>query len=145
MTNSSIKPPVWFWIISVFALLWNAMGVNKYLQQAYRTDDFKAIYNTPELLEIVDNSPAWVTAAFAIAVFAGVLGCIALLLRKSWAKSLFILSLIGIVVQMTYNLFISKAIEVEGYGAIIIAIVVMLFGLFLLWFSKKSIAKGWIS
>ncbi len=145
MTNSTIKPPVWFWFISAFALFWNAMGVNQYLQQAYQTESFKETYNTPELLEIVNNTPAWVIAAFAIAVFAGVLGSIALLLRKSWARPLFLLSLIAIVVQMVYNIFISKAMEVYGPGAVIMPIVVMLFGIFLLWFSKKSIAKGWIS
>ena len=145
MTNSSIKPPVWFWVISVIALLWNLVGVNQYLQQAYQTDSFKKVYNTPELIEMVNSAPAWVTAAFAIAVFAGALGCIALILRKKWAKSLFVLSLIGIVVQMIYNLFMSKAMEVYGPGAAIMPIMVMLFGLFLIWFSNKSIAKGWIS
>ncbi len=63
MTNSSIKPPVWFWVIGVIALLWNLMGVNMYLQQAYQTDSFKAMYtNTPELLEMVNSTPAWATA-----------------------------------------------------------------------------------
>ena len=96
-------------------------------------------------LDMIYSMPAWATAAFAIAVFAGALGCIALLLRKSWAKSLFVLSLIGIVVQMVYNLFMSKAMEVYGPGAAIMPIMVMLFGIFLIWFSKKSISKGWIS
>lgn len=146
MTNSSIKPPVWFWVIGVIALLWNLMGVNMYLQQAYQTDSFKAMYtDTPELLEMVNSTPAWATAAFAIAVFAAALGCISLLLRKSWAKNLFLLSLIGIVAQMIYNLFISKAIEVYGPGVALMPILVIVVGLFLLWYSKKAITKGWIS
>lgn len=145
MTNSSTKPPVWFWVIGIIALLWNLMGVNAYLQQAYQTDSFKAMYNTPELLELVNSTPAWATAAFAIAVFAGALGCIALLLRKSWAKPLFLLSLIGIVVQMIYNLFISKAMEVYGPGAALMPALVIVVGIFLVWYSKKSAVKGWIA
>lgn len=144
MTNSTTKPPVWFWIISVVALLWNLLGVNAYLQQAYQTDSFKAMYNA-EQLEMVNNTPAWATAAFAIAVFAGALGCLALLLRKSWAKPLLLLSFIGIVVQMVYNLFISKALEVYGPGAVIMPILVLLVGIFLIWYSKKAHANGWIS
>ncbi len=143
MTNSSTKPPVWFWVIGVIALLWNLMGVNAYLQQAYQTESFKAMY-TPEQLDLITNTPAWAIGAFAIAVFAGALGCIALLLRKSWAKPLFLLSLIGIVVQMIYNLFISKAMEVYGPGAVVMPILVMLVGLFLVWYSKRSVVKGWI-
>ena len=38
---STTKPSKAFWIISGVALLWNAMGVNQYLQQAYMTDAFK--------------------------------------------------------------------------------------------------------
>lgn len=144
MTNSSTKPPVWFWVIGIIALLWNLMGVNAYLQQAYQTEGFKAMY-TPEQLEMIANTPPWAIGAFAIAVFAGALGCIALLLRKSWAKSLFLLSLIGIVVQMVYNLFISKAMEVYGPGAVVMPILVIVIGIFLLWYSKRSIVKGWIS
>ena len=143
MTNSSTKPPVWFWVIGVIALLWNLMGVNAYLQQAYRTEAFTSMLTT-EQLDLVNSTPAWAIGAFAIAVFAGALGCIALLLRKSWAKSLFLLSLIGIIVQMIYNLFISKAMEVYGPGAVVMPILVMLVGIFLVWYSKRSIIKGWI-
>jgi hypothetical protein len=143
-TISKTKPPVWFWIISVIALLWNAMGVNAYIQQAYKTDSFKAMY-TEEQLDMIANTPAWATAAFAVAVFGGILGSLGLLLRKKWAKSLFILSLLGIIVQMTYNLFISKAMEVYGPGAVIMPILVLFVGVFLLWYSKKAIAKKWLA
>ncbi len=87
MTNSSTKPPIWFWVISVIALLWNLMGVNAYLQQAYQTESFQAMYDTPELLELVNSTPAWATAAFAIAVFAGALGCIVFTLKKKLGKT----------------------------------------------------------
>ena len=144
-TESSNKPPIWFWIVSVIALLWNSAGAYMYLQQAYNTEAHQAMYNTPELLEMVNSIPAWATAAFAIAVFGGVLGSIGLLLRKKWAKSIFVLSLIGIIVQMTYNVFISGAMEVYGPGAIAMPIMTLLFGIILVWFSKKGISKGWLS
>lgn len=143
-TISKTKPPVWFWIISVIALLWNAMGVNAYIQQAYKTDSFKAMY-TEEQLDMIANTPVWATAAFAVAVFGGILGSLGLLFRKKWAKSLFLLSLLGIIVQMTYNLFISKAMEVYGPGAVIMPILVLVVGVFLLWYSKKAIAKKWLA
>ena len=69
MTTSE-KPPVWFWVVSVTALLWNLVGVMNYLNQAF---------NQVALLEAMDQAqrtafegiPAWATAAFAIAVFSG--------------------------------------------------------------------------
>ncbi|MGG8496754.1 hypothetical protein ACQY1Q_10075 [Tenacibaculum sp. TC6] len=143
MTNSS-KPSTFFWIFGVIALLWNAMGVNAYLQQAYKTDAFKAMY-TEEQLEMVTNTPSWVMAAFALAVFGGFIGCILLLLRKKIALPIFLVSLVGIIIQMIYNLFISKSIEVYGPGAIIMPIMVLIIGFLLYFFTKKSISKGWLS
>lgn len=144
MTKSTNKPTTAFWIIAVVALIWNLMGVFAYLSQAYMTDE--AIAALPEAERaMAENYPAWATAAFAIAVFGGALGCILLLLRKKLANPIFIISLIGILVQMTYNLMISKAAEVYGPGGMIMPIMVILIGFFLVWYSKQSTAKGWLS
>ncbi|QMU65168.1 MAG: hypothetical protein GKR88_13280 [Flavobacteriaceae bacterium] len=130
--------------IGIIALIWNGIGVNAYIQQAYQTDSFKATY-TEEQLETIYNMPAWATAAFAIAVFGGFLGALLLLLKRKLATPIFILSFVGIIVQMIYNLFIAKAIEVYGPGAIVMLILVVLIGVFLIWYSKKATANGWLS
>ena len=77
------KPPVWFWIVSIVALIWNGLGVMAYLARAYATDEMIAALPPEQQAEFLAEHPAWYTAAFAIAVFAGVLGCLALLLRKN--------------------------------------------------------------
>lgn len=144
MTNSRTnKPPMWFWIVSVIALLWNGAGVYQYLQQAYNTESFRAMYNE-EQLSMIENTPSWAIAAFAIAVFGGFLGCLALLLRKKWARPLFLLSLIGIIVQMIYNFFVIDSMAIYGPGAVAMPIMVIVVGILLLWLSKKGIAKGWL-
>lgn len=144
MSNSINKPNAGFWVISIIGLIWNAMGANQYIQQTYQTDAFKAMY-TEEQLTMIQNSPSWAVGAFAIAVFGGLLGCIFLLLKKKLAKTLFLISLIGIIVQMIYNLFMTSALEVYGPGGIIMPIMILVIGVFLLWFSKNTIAKGWLS
>lgn len=138
------KPSTSFWVISILALLWNAMGVNAYLQQAYMTESFKAMYNE-EQLKMITEAPTWATAAFAIAVFGGFLGCVLLLLRKKLAKTVFIVSLIGILVQMFYNFFIIDSMAVYGPGALVMPIMVILFAVFLIWYSKYCIQKNWIA
>tara|TARA_B100000795_G_C22720086_1_gene407055 strand:+ start:310 stop:471 length:162 start_codon:yes stop_codon:yes gene_type:complete len=52
------------------------------------TDEAKALLTEAEKA-LYDNVPIWVTAAFAIAVFGGVLASIALLMRKQIAKLYF--------------------------------------------------------
>ena len=138
MTNSSNKPPIWFWIVSIIALVWNGMGVNAYLQQAYNTESYQEMYS-PEQLEIAANMPAFITGAFAIAVFAGALAAIGLLLRKSWSVKLWYLSLIAVIVQMGYIL-------INGYASsMVMTIMIVAFAFLFVWFARKSEANGWLS
>lgn len=140
---SNTKPPVWFWIIAVIALIWNAMGVMQYLGQAYSTESFKSQY-TAEQLEVISNTPSWAIAAFAIAVFTGFLGSVLLLLKKKFAYTLFLLSLLGIIVQLYHNLFVVKSVDIYGPAAGIMSGMILILGILLLLFSKFSIKKGWL-
>jgi len=142
MTNSINKPTPTFWVIGIAALVWNIMGVTAYLGQAYMTDEILGTFPESEQIYYT-NIPAWVTAAFAIAVFAGLIGCSALLLRKRWALPLFILSLVAVLIQFIYNFFIQNYMEVSASKAIM-PIVVIVIAVFLIWYSKKSQEKGWI-
>lgn len=137
MTNSSQKPPVWFWIIGVLALVWNAMGVNAYLQQAYNTESYREMY-TPEQLDIAANMPAWVTGAFAVAVFSGALASLLLLLKKKLAKPLFLLSLLAVLAQVGYTI-------IKGYtDSMVMAIIVIVAAVLLYLFAKHATKKSWI-
>ncbi|MBT8235166.1 MAG: hypothetical protein KJO04_03150 [Bacteroidia bacterium] len=145
MENSSTKPNVWFWIISIVGLIWNGMGAMNYLAQRTMSDETKAAY-TPEQLAIVEATPAWVTSAFALAVWGGVLGCIALLLRKKWAKPVLLVSLIGILGQMFYGWFMTNSVEVFGTVlGIVIPVLVIIIGIGLYLFAKSGIRKGWLT
>ena len=137
------KPSISFWIISVIALLWNLMGVSQYIQLAYNTDSFRAMY-TAEQLELMDATPTWSTAAFAIAVFSATFGCLSLLLKKKWAYSLFLVSFIAIIIQNIDGFMRYKVSDFDLF-ALSMTIMVPLFALFLIWYSKKAIHKNWIS
>lgn len=144
MTAKSMeKPPGWFWIVSIVALLWNLMGALAYLQQAFMTEEALAALSEPERL-LLETRPAWATAAFALAVWGGLLGCVALLLRKKWARPVLIISLIGILVQMIHSFFISKNLEVYGPGEISMPILIILIGIGLVFFARIATRKLWL-
>ncbi len=144
MTNSSNKPKASFWIIVIIAFIWNLMGVFAYIAQAYMSDeDLAALPENQRAL--YENVPAWVTAAFAISVFGGALGCILLLLKKKMATTVFVISFLAILAQMTYNFFMSKAVEAYGPGGLIMPIMVIIIGYFLIYYSKRAANYGWIS
>lgn len=144
MTQNSNKPTTSFWVIGVLALFWNAIGVLAYLGQKLMTDEMKAMIPADQL-EIVENTPAWATAAFAVAVWFGLLGCIVLLMRKKIATTLFIISIIGVLTQLVYNLFLTNAIEVFGNQSLIQPLVTVSVSVFLIWHAKKCADDGILS
>ena len=92
--------------------------------------------------EIMQATPAWVTAAFALAVFGGTLGSILLLMRKKLAVPVFGISLGSIIAQMGYGLGIAKSYEVFGAQAFILPIILIVIGVFLYMYSKKQREAG---
>lgn len=143
-TVSSNKPPIWFWVVSIIALIWNGLGVNAYLQQAYNTTAHRAMY-TGEQLMVLDKTPSWATAAFAIAVFAGLIGCIGLLMKKKWAKTLFLLSLLGILIQLSHSVFMVKMYQLLSLPQNIMSFSIPIVAFLLYYIARKSEARGWLS
>lgn len=130
-----------FWIISVVALLWNLIGVSSYIMNVTMSE--AALAALPEAEQaLYTNVPTLVTSAFAIAVFGGLLGCVLLLMRKSLAYPVFILSLVAIAIQAGYNLFMSSALEVLGPTAAILPLLIVTIGAYLVWFSSNAKKKG---
>ncbi len=129
-----------FWITAILATLWNAIGVAQYLMQVTMTDEaLQAL--TADMQAYFEQVPAWVTGAFAVAVWAGFAGSIALCLRNTFASLLFSVSLAGIVAQLLYNVAIQTALPLNpallAGPALILVIAIALLVL-----SKKWAAAG---
>src|SRR5690606_28081044 len=79
--NAGAKPAVWFWVVSVLALLWNMFGVMAFVSQMAMTPDMLA--QLPEAQRVaIETRPMWATIAFALAVFGGAIGSALLLIRS---------------------------------------------------------------
>jgi hypothetical protein len=143
MKDLKINPPKWFWVIGVLALLWNLLGVMAFITELLLDPEQLEILSEKEL-NFYETRPVWVTIAYALAVFGGTLGAIALLLRKKIAKSFFILSLTGILAQQFYIFFLSDALNLLGLEDIFLPLAVIVIGFLLFWYTKYCISKGWV-
>ena len=144
MENGKIKLPVWFWIVAAFSLLWNIMGVVSFFMHVFISKEALDALSVAER-ELYKSYPLWTNIVFAIAVFFGFAGSLGLVLKKKWSKMAFIISLIAIVPQMIHNVFVTKSIEVYGTAqAITMPILVVVFGILLVWFSSFAIKKNWL-
>jgi len=139
------KPGIVFWIIGIIALLWNGMGVYNYLLQAFKTEAYTAQLSADQMA-FMEGLPAWMTALFAIAVFAGLLGCVRLLTRKKHAVILFLVSFISATINQLYWLFGTNAAEVFNESMpYLMPVLVIVIAAFLVWYSRDQRAKGVLS
>ena len=139
------KPPTSFWIIAGVALVWNLIGLMIYYMQVTSSPEELAQYYNEAELAFVTSTPTWATSAYAIAVTAGVLGCLFLLLRKAWAIPMFIISLAGVVVQDVHAFLIADGIGVWGLKAAVLPVIVLVVGVALILYSRGTKDKGWIA
>ncbi|PQJ78303.1 hypothetical protein [Polaribacter porphyrae] len=139
--GTTTKPSTSFWVIAVLAILWNLMGVMVYLGQAYMTEEMRSLMDKDQLA-IIENAPAWAVAAFAIAVWVGLLSSILLIFRRKMAKVGFTISFIGIIIQLIYNFGIADAYSVYGASGLITPILTVAIGLYLISHSNRCIKLG---
>ena len=138
------KPPGSFWAIAVGALLWNAMGVFAYFTQVTASSEQLAEAYSPAHLAILEATPVWATSAFAIAVFGGLIAAIGLLARKSWARIVFIISLAAVLVQQVWTFFLSGYLDVLPITAAFFPVLVVVIGVFEIWYAGQATKRGWL-
>ena len=133
-------PPKRFWIVAGLGLIWNLMGVAAFVGQM--TMDVSALPEAERAFYA--GVPGWATTAFAIAVGAGVLGCIALLVRKRWALPLFIASLLGVLVQSGHSLLIGDGLDVFGPAGLVLPVLTLSIAAALVALARHAIRRGWL-
>jgi len=131
LRTAAIGWPRWF---GAFGLAWNLYGVYQYLTTVGLVGPTDGAQPTA-----ADAMPLWVTAAFAIGVFAGTLGSLCLLLLNRWATLLLVLSLIA---DLLWDVRMLSGGDRGSAAAIVIASTVV--AIILAWTSYHAGKKGWL-
>lgn len=138
------KPPVWLYIVGVILLLWGLAGC-------------WAFYLHVTVGPAIDPSatdwdrayfaalPGWFNIDYAVAVGAGLLGSIALLLRSKWAVTLYWLSLIAVVIQFGWIFLATDMIAVKGMWVTCFPAFIFAMAVFEVWVSSRAKRRGWLS
>lgn len=139
------NPPLWFWGAAGLGLVWNAYGVVQYIGSVRATpESLIAGGLTAEQAAVMTGYPLWMTAAFAIGVFAGLAGCVLILLRSKAALPVFALSLAGYAAlyigDITQGVFAAM-----GAPQVIILSLVVAIAALLLWLARHARKAGLIA
>ncbi|MDO9588665.1 MAG: hypothetical protein Q7J13_12115 [Brevundimonas sp.] len=114
-TSMTTRTPWHLWLVGVIAVLWNGFGCVDYIMtQTNRDDWFAQMGMTAAQLEYFNAMPAWTHAAWAIGVWGGALGGILLLLRRKWARPVFVVSFLGWLAGAVYAFALSDGMEAMG-------------------------------
>jgi hypothetical protein len=130
----------WFIIAAVGSLLFMGLGCVSYLMHVLAAPaslplDQRAAY---------DAEPAWVTAAYAAAVWVGLAGSILLVMRRRAAEWLLLISLVAVLVWLAGLVLVAPLRDSMSANDLIVALVVTALTWTVFWFARHSRQRGWL-
>jgi hypothetical protein len=135
------KAPKWFTAAAIVALLWNLLGCAAFYADLRLTPEDVAKLSAAQQA-MYASRPAWSVVSTGIAVVAGALGCIGLIVRTRWSLLLFVLSLIGVVAQDVSLFAMAGAVDTTAY---VLQGLVLVVAVALVLLARRAIKAGWLS
>lgn len=134
--------PRWLLWAGIALLLWNLMGVGAFISQwSMSAADVAALPQVQRDLWV--SMPGWTWAAYAVAVCAGLLGAIGVLMRKWWAALAFSLSLIAVLIQFSFPFVLANGAQ-TGMDMLAFPMFIVAMGVVQWQFSRHWQRKGWL-
>ncbi len=140
---SQAQAPRWFWMVGSIAMLWNLLGCAAFAMQTFGGE--AALAALPEAQqEWFRSLPLWLTIVFGIAVTSGVIGCIGFLMQRRWALPVFGVSLVAVLIQMTYSMIIANGIAIVGNSDKIMSGLIIIGAVAMVVLTASARNKGWL-
>ena len=140
--NPAPKPPWHLWVVGILSLLWNLGGAfDFFMTQTKNATYLKNV--SPEQLAFCNSLPFWVVALWGIATWGAPLGSLLLLLRRRVAVSVFLVSLVAMVLMTIHNYGFTNVRQVmPGTGPVIFTGVIFVVALLLWIYARKMCRRG---
>jgi hypothetical protein len=134
--------PWHLWLIGIVGLLWSLMGVMSFVLTQMRVEAVMSGF-PPQQRAYFESFPLWIVAFWAVNVFAGVTGCLLLLLKNRLAFPVLLGSAIATVIFNGAGLFLLGGMDVmRETGGVGLTIVPIVFAVFLAAYAGATSKKG---
>jgi hypothetical protein len=134
--------PLWLWAAGGGGLAWNAYGVDQFLASVRSTPESLIAMGLDQAQAMTMTSyPLWMTAAFAVGVFGGLVGSALLLLRRRQAVGVFVASLIAYVALYIGDITEGVFAAMDASQVVVLTLVVLI-AAGLLWAARRASARG---
>lgn len=136
--------PTWYWVVGIILLLWGAAGVFAFYSQLTTPYEQMVAEMGKLAADCIKGMPSWLWWVYGIAVWSGILGTVALLLRRVWAQPLYLVSLVAVVVQFGHSFLVQQIHQLMGWSAAIFPAFIILMAIVQLWFAGWAKKRGWL-
>jgi len=138
--NQASPAPRWFTVAAIGALLFELAGCGMYLLQ---------VSVDPSTLPLDqraswDAAPTWMIAAYAVAVWVGLIGAILLLMRRRLAEKLLLVSFIAVLVQFSALLLVPKLRNLTQSDDLLLPFVIIVASYSVWHFARRARVSGWL-
>jgi hypothetical protein len=144
MDEASMEPrgvPWHLWLVGIIGLLWNSVGVYDFLMTQTRNESYVGEL-MPAQLEALYGFPAWLVAAWGLAVLGGALGALLLLLRRKLAVPVLMVSLVSMTVTAAHNFLAPDGLYATGGTAPSFVLLIFVAALGLWYYSRSMTRRG---
>jgi hypothetical protein len=143
----SARTPAHLWIVGILSLLWNCFGAYDYVMSHMRNAQYLASsmpgVDPNAALAWMDSFPVYAKIGWALGVWGALLGAILLLIRSRYAVWAFTVSLLGIILSIGWQIAVApKLAGAEGMMYTLMPVIIILIGVFMLWYAWSMEKKG---
>lgn len=143
MADAPARAPWHLWLTGIIAVLFNAVGVFDFVMTLAQGADYQARAGmTPDQIAHYQTMPGWMMVVWAVGVFAAFGASILLLLRRTLALPVFVLSLAAFLVSLLYTYVLTNGGAVMGRQMAITSAVIAVLLVLFSWYSRSMSARG---
>ena len=130
----------WYMPAAIISVLFMGLGCIMYLMHVFADPatmplDQRAAY---------EAEPVWVTGAFAVAVWIGLIGTALLVVKRRLAEAALLVSLVAVLVWLAGLLVVSGLRENMSANDLLVAIVITAITWTIFWFARHPRQRGWL-
>lgn len=132
----SSQRPTHKWV-AFAGLAWNLLGLLAFAMQFSMNAEQVAALPAADRA-VHDATPAWLMAAFALAVGGGVIGSVGLLLRRRWAVPAFAVSLVALLLQIGGGYLATPLWRASGVAGAAMPALLLVVAVLLLRYARRA-------
>jgi hypothetical protein len=135
------RVPWHLWALGILSLCWNGYGAYDYLMSISLNASYLAKF-PPEMAGIIRSFPVWASCAWALGVWASVVGSVLLLLRSRHAATAFMISIAGALVTFLFDFTLKLPPALDTTANRVVPLVILILIVAQWYYAKRMTDAG---